>query len=1826
MASVGETSIPAWADEIEDGTTLRTIIKFELSIISTNEVIPVHSLGTRNGAEISMSGYVIEPFASNTRQNLLNLACTAPVASPAVEIECFDSAMDTTEVLDRDGMTIGHIIDAYCDKTYKWYGAKIVDADISLVKIHFSGWSAKHDEWIDRQSTRLTAKGTSEKVMLEEVRKSSNMVPWYRTDMLYDKYISLHGPLQNRREVSVRIDGIDDWCIDYTYANPTLWIIASSGIWYRVAGILVSPQGYSGTPSITYSSIFHETISMFQISSHVAMCLLDYLPINPKISFNDITAEINRRTNCAITDLELLKYYNFIVEQISALEAPSEWHNKISFSSCQFITQLKKNGELYSINPRSYAPVNYGIDHGKVVKKSRISDVTETFKTDVDIGKKSTKPSGRGVSSTVNEVKLEPFCAPSYRNLKLQTPPHLVGLLLNTWNFLMNFKVFLNLPSISVEMLEHCLFGHESPYNENNSDGLFGLSYILDDIHVSLLSKLLSEKVRSTVSKSSSNVEEKVMDDDISISTLALHYRRFCEKDISTKDCPYIDNKLATILQVGNAWVELARIFVSERMDYVLLENVDYIEECENIIESIMKDSDFSLLVSSLENDSNTLFESSDLKHIYNRIGEAWYERTDRVEPPKDYMCIGSLVDAFSSKMSIWYPGVVVSKNEEHVVVRFFCFGNNSVLFESIPITCPYHLSPYLSVSNDEVLRYTSPTIKNSDSSASINVDHDGGGHMEIATDIRLFFSNVRDHYSQKDNSEKIIDAIDRLSESFEERYNIKVLIPYRKYEESKLLREKLKVSSSSIMTLQTWTSLKQSVGGCFDSRFDVVTPSEWSDLKDIIQCLSTLNYQEIPFEMKLQLLNWLCMELLTTERLKNYLEELGEFRYQYDRLKRSKKMTEVDTDEIGRDAGIKRKICDENVDEDPDTEFKAISVESTLDCSKFPDNSLLFTRLAPIGSDRDGRQYWIFPRDTTKRIFCEIRNNSNLSEFMIFSEMEEIHNLYFWLQDKVAKEYKLKQSVMKWLVGNNLPLPDKRTPKRKAADDCADNAVEPNLESLIGSRTSTRRRRISDKGDSGDVDTPSVIEAVATSYNSAYIQEYSNMWFNTSAPIRNETNSVMLTITIDLSKYLQLGVAIVDKDEEIIVTSFKYNEARVSAGELAGLRINDRIICINDKHLNRVAQVKTVIDNIELVNGLKLVKLLILRKMANNLHLSSTSANKDKLTQVETENSIIATTAAVCTSSNIVSIEHYYPLHQQGKIPSNLIAILFKLMSITCLKGITVPDDWNDVRYPSWLIRINQVMISACWCDELVSKHEAHICLGEDDRYNTVYSSMHCFCNAIAGECVCKKSPKEIINRMVQMSSKLLIEVEEILSKNPFLLTKAWNDPRSRNNWKYLCTNASTFSQVAQATVIFYQAIKHSVVKEWNLCYTRPQYLLSNNSRSFLKHFTEPPAENTVIYYIDGHLESLQVENELKLPKTWGSSIELTDSMRGHAFFCAIKSTKIYLCGPSDHARKCSPFVQIELEVLPQYNPMVDKVRPKVHEKYPSTSINLPVGTKLDTETTLAVRRINKIVFRIVTCIIQNVAFKPFEFAVDRVVYPDYYDIITSPMTFETINEKAWKNEYTSIMQFILDVQLIRDNCQLYCENKFPAMVTLADKLYAEVLALSRLFEDEVLVRGYKPVVGDGHSIDNNAKKDDVEKIKKIFSVGNKFTICMRLDRRCPKFLVPLGTYLLNLDSLMAEGKFTTTTYGTDTNGACIKQDSSGTIVGHKTFEASTSHKITNILPWRWLAVEWIDVDDAQDKYRGEYINHWDIMSRKLSLIEDISSAVVKLPPQKKK
>ena len=121
-----------------------------------------------------------------------------------------------------------------------------------------------------------------------------------------------------RKRIQVRIENIEDWCIDYTYSNPNLWLISKSGVWYRIAGLLCagamtnSLQGHRGFPSMKYRNIYEGTILSYLTSVHVAMCLIDFLPSSSKLSLQFICDEIAARSKNEIDEIDILQNYKFI--------------------------------------------------------------------------------------------------------------------------------------------------------------------------------------------------------------------------------------------------------------------------------------------------------------------------------------------------------------------------------------------------------------------------------------------------------------------------------------------------------------------------------------------------------------------------------------------------------------------------------------------------------------------------------------------------------------------------------------------------------------------------------------------------------------------------------------------------------------------------------------------------------------------------------------------------------------------------------------------------------------------------------------------------------------------------------------------------------------------------------------------------------------------------------------------------------------------------------------------------------------------------------------------------------------------------------------------------------------------------------------------------------------------------------------------------------------------------------------------------------------------------------------------------------------------------
>ncbi|XP_004842422.1 bromodomain and WD repeat-containing protein 1 isoform X1 [Heterocephalus glaber] len=113
-----------------------------------------------------------------------------------------------------------------------------------------------------------------------------------------------------------------------------------------------------------------------------------------------------------------------------------------------------------------------------------------------------------------------------------------------------------------------------------------------------------------------------------------------------------------------------------------------------------------------------------------------------------------------------------------------------------------------------------------------------------------------------------------------------------------------------------------------------------------------------------------------------------------------------------------------------------------------------------------------------------------------------------------------------------------------------------------------------------------------------------------------------------------------------------------------------------------------------------------------------------------------------------------------------------------------------------------------------------------------------------------------------------------------------------------------------------------------------------------------------------------------------------------------------------------------------------------------------------------------------LVSLIFQCEDSEPFRQPVDLVEYPDYRDIIDTPMDFGTVRETLEAGNYDSPLEFCKDIRLIFSNARAYTPNK-------RSKIYSMTLRLSALFEEKM------------------------KKISSDFKIGQKFNEKLRRSQR---------------------------------------------------------------------------------------------------------------------
>ena len=77
------------------------------------------------------------------------------------------------------------------------------------------------------------------------------------------------------------------------------------------------------------------------------MVVLDILPTTPKLPLSLVVDEVIARSKGEIDEATILRNYQLLTDQLKGLEPPSDWAKGLSIAKSLFMSQLKKQGEIF---------------------------------------------------------------------------------------------------------------------------------------------------------------------------------------------------------------------------------------------------------------------------------------------------------------------------------------------------------------------------------------------------------------------------------------------------------------------------------------------------------------------------------------------------------------------------------------------------------------------------------------------------------------------------------------------------------------------------------------------------------------------------------------------------------------------------------------------------------------------------------------------------------------------------------------------------------------------------------------------------------------------------------------------------------------------------------------------------------------------------------------------------------------------------------------------------------------------------------------------------------------------------------------------------------------------------------------------------------------------------------------------------------------------------------------------------------------------------------------------------------------------------------------
>ncbi|KAE9232332.1 hypothetical protein PF004_g9945 [Phytophthora fragariae] len=410
-----------------------------------------------------------------------------------------------------------------------------------------------------------------------------------------------------------------------------------------------------------------------------------------------------------------------------------------------------------------------------------------------------------------------------------------------------------------------------------------------------------------------------------------------------------------------------------------------------------------------------------------------------------------------------------------------------------------------------------------------------------------------------------------------------------------------------------------------------------------------------------------------------------------------------------------------------------------------------------------------------------------------------------------------------------------------------------------------------------------------------------------------------------------------------------------------------------------------------------------------------------------------------------------------------------------------------------------------------------------------------------------------------------LFSELESAATLNSGVETIRPSWLRKRHEWRLALEGSCTYAQlVFLLHLLLEEFINVEAFMDLHIRLDRREWLKlrPKETRNFI-----PEVGQVVVYFGDGHALALKEDEKSKKKRFTQKS---DTPVRNATVVCTVENVS-YHHGGGD------PYALAVLKPIPEM---------AHHEciRDPGTLLcSLPSREQ----------RLARVFLRVLAKLKMLADAGPFLEPVSDREFPQYKEIILHPMHLGKMTEKASNLEYNNAAEFMTDLRLMRDNCQLFCEGRFPTLPPLAHNLVHVADGQIKKWAKEIRAcEASSNEFNTASTPEKNVPGQDESESEKLATTKlptDAIVTILRLENRLPEYIVDISRYAWAVNRTWHCGEKFRMLFRNP-------QGYPGEYYGGVT-AGSLQFDEHGMLPWESLRITW-DEDDGSDDNR---INPWE-------------------------